>query len=195
MTILFFDTETTGFPNPSLSSADPLQPHCVQLAAILTEEDGTERAALNLIIKPDGWSISEAASSIHGITDDIASAYGIRETVAAASFYDLMQQADLLVAHNIKFDAQIIVTMFVRAKRDWSVLDARHCTMIQATPIVNLPPTDRMIAAGFNKPKAPKLSECVSHFFGEDLEGAHDALVDVRACARIFFHMRDGVPA
>lgn len=195
MTILFFDTETTGFPNPTLSAADSLQPHCVQLAAILAEEDGTERASLNLIIKPDGWSIPEAASSIHGITGEVATAYGIRETVAAAAFYDLMQQADLLVAHNIKFDAQIIGTMFVRAKRDWRVLDARHCTMIQATPIVNLPPTDRMIAAGFNKPKAPKLSECVSHFFGEDLEGAHDALVDVRACARIFFHMRDEVPA
>lgn len=49
----------------------------------------------------------------------------------------------------------------------------------------------RMLAAGISKPKAPKLAECVKHFFGEDLAGAHDALVDVRACARVFFRLRD----
>jgi DNA polymerase-3 subunit epsilon len=62
--------------------------------------------------------------------------------------------------------------------------------MEAAAPIVNLPPTERMLAAGFNKPKAPKLEECIHHFFGETLAGAHDALVDVRACARVYFHLQ-----
>lgn len=46
-----------------------------------------------------------------------------------------------------------------------------------------------MLAAGFTKPKPPKLEECIRHFFDEALEGAHDALVDVRACARVHRHL------
>jgi DNA polymerase-3 subunit epsilon len=46
-----------------------------------------------------------------------------------------------------------------------------------------------MLAAGFNKPKPPKLSECIQFFFNEELVGAHDALVDVRACVRVFRHL------
>ena len=62
--------------------------------------------------------------------------------------------------------------------------------MTSAAPIVNLPPTDRMRAAGRTGPKSPKLSECVQHFFSEEMIGAHDAMVDVRACARVFFHLK-----
>lgn len=38
--ILFFDTETTGFPHKSKPVDHPDQPHVVQLAAELTEDDG-----------------------------------------------------------------------------------------------------------------------------------------------------------
>jgi DNA polymerase-3 subunit epsilon len=61
--------------------------------------------------------------------------------------------------------------------------------MEAATPVLNLPPTERMIAAGFDKPKPPKLEECIRHFFNEDLEGAHDAMADVIACRRVYFHL------
>jgi len=62
--------------------------------------------------------------------------------------------------------------------------------MTAAAPIVNIPPTPKMLAAGFNKPKSPKLEECIKHFFGEELPGAHDAMIDVIACRRIYFHMK-----
>ena len=47
-----------------------------------------------------------------------------------------------------------------------------------------------MVAAGFNKPKPPKLEECIKHFFNETLEGAHDAMVDLAACSRVYFHLK-----
>jgi len=47
-----------------------------------------------------------------------------------------------------------------------------------------------MLAAGFTKPKPPKLEECIRHFFNEELDGAHDAMVDVRACRRVYFHLQ-----
>lgn len=188
--ILFFDTETTGLPDRYTPLNSDRQPHCVQLAALLTEDDGTERASLNLIVHPDGWTIPEAAARVHGITTEMAQRCGVREAIAAAAFYDLTKKADLLVAHNIKFDVQIIDIMFARVPRGWRLLGEKFCTMDAASPLVNLPPTERMIAAGIDKPKAPKLEECIRHFFNEELKGAHDAMVDVRACARLFFHLR-----
>ncbi|MFT9221945.1 3'-5' exonuclease [Gluconobacter oxydans] len=191
MSILFFDTETSGFPKPGLPTGHEDQPHCVQLAAILTDDQGQEEACVNVIIRPDGWTVPDRAAAIHGITTEKAARYGIREQVAAVLFYDLTCRADLLVAHNIKFDRQIVATMYARAKRsEWKLPEAQFCTMEAAAPLVNLPPTPRMRAAGIIKPKAPKLEECIQHFYGETLEGAHDALVDVRACARIYFEMK-----
>jgi DNA polymerase III subunit epsilon len=190
--ILFFDTETTGLPVEHLPIGHEDQPHVVQLAAILTEDDGTERASINLTVHPDGWTVPDGAARVHGITTELAARTGIRAAVAAVLFGDLMKKADLLVAHNIKFDRQLLATLFARTKRADAVSPfniKQHCTMEQATPLVNLPPTDRMILAGINKPKSARLEECVKHFFGQTLDGAHDALVDVRACARIYFHM------
>ena len=73
-----------------------------------------------------------------------------------------------------------------------SPVEKYDCTMQMATPILNLPPTEKMLRAGFNKPKPPNLSECCAYFFDKELEGAHDALVDVRACKDVYFAIKNG---
>jgi DNA polymerase-3 subunit epsilon len=64
-----------------------------------------------------------------------------------------------------------------------------RCTQALSSPLLNLPPSERMRAAGFSKPKPPKLSESYQFFFNEELVGAHDALVDARACARVYLEL------
>lgn len=194
--ILFFDTETTGLPEFVRPFGDERQPHLVQIACLLTDDDGTERASVNLIVAP-GVPIPDGASRVHGITDLIADRCGVPSSTALAMWNKLAERADIIVAHNIKFDIALMQIAWARHfGADGPTFEQRHgkrlrfCTMDAAAPIVNLPPTARMLAAGYNKPKAPRLEEAVSHFFGETLEGAHDALVDVRACARIYFHMK-----
>lgn len=194
--ILFFDTETTGLPNFRAPMDDDSQPHLVQLACLLTEDDGTERSSLSLIVNPRA-PIPAGASAVHGITDLIADRAGVFNETAVAMWSRLAERADLLVAHNIRFDMAIMAAAHARhspgglLKMDKAHAGrARFCTLDAAAPIVNLPPTEKMVAAGFNKPKPPKLEECIQYFFGETLEGAHDALVDVRACARVFFHLK-----
>lgn len=187
--IIVFDTETTGFPNPNLPLDHADQPHIVQLACILFEDNGTERSSLSVIVNP-GVPIPERASAVHGITDEVAERCGIAPFVATAMLFHMIGRADLVVAHNAPFDAAIARTAFRRCSMVLPSQPQQFCTMRAATPVLNLPPTERMRAAGFTKPKAPKLAECIRHFFGEDLDGAHDALVDVRACARVYFHLR-----
>ena len=51
---LFFDTETTGLPVDHLPPHSAAQPKLVQLAFILAEIGGPERASCNLMIAPEG---------------------------------------------------------------------------------------------------------------------------------------------
>lgn len=192
--ILFFDTETTGIWDKRLPPDHPQQPHIVQLACLLTEADGTERAAVNLIVRPDDWDIPSGASAIHGITTEIAQRCGVSEAMVVACWDRLGRISDVMVAHNIEFDWGVMETAAGRTGACNPEVGNGgpdlFCTMQAATPILNMPPTSRMLAVGINKPKPPKLEECIQFWFGEKHEKAHDALADVRACARIYFHMK-----
>jgi DNA polymerase-3 subunit epsilon len=65
------------------------------------------------------------------------------------------------------------------------------CTARLATPIMKLPPTAKMRAAGRHHPKTANLGEAYLHFTGKPLEGAHDAMVDVLACTEVYFAIKD----
>lgn len=193
--ILFFDTETTGLPDDRLPIDHDQQPHLAQIAAQLRKPDGAIIGAFSLIVDP-GVPIPEGASNIHGVTTEIAQKFGVKNQTAAGMFAHFCRRASLIVAHNSKFDVGVMSTAMARAGVDAVHVEMpTYCTMEAASPIVNLPPTDRMKAAGFDKPKPPKLEECIDHFFGEALEGAHNALIDVEACARLYFHLKTLEPA
>ena len=195
--ILVFDTETTGFPNPNLAPDHESQPYIVQLAAELCGDDGRTLAQFSVVID-NGVEIPEKAAAIHGITTERAAEIGIPADVALELFIHLYGMADLIVAHHAPFDAKIMDIALARraARRGGSPIAILSmgkpvfCTMKAATPVVNIPPTERMRAAGFNRPKSPKLEECIEHFFGEKLSGAHDAMVDVGAAKRVYFYLK-----
>jgi DNA polymerase-3 subunit epsilon len=63
--------------------------------------------------------------------------------------------------------------------------------MRMAQPIVKLPPTERMVAAGIGGYKSPRLEEAYLHFFAKEMENAHDALADVLARKDIYFAMQE----
>ena len=187
--ILFFDTETTGLYSDRVPLDHPSQPHIVQIAMMLTDDAGSPISTLSMVVNPE-CPIPPGATAVHGISDDLARGVGISEKTAAGLFRHMSSRAKLIVAHNAKFDIGVMLSACAReGMRHRGDLPA-FCTMEAASPIVNLPPTERMLAAGFDKPKPPKLEECIAHFFGETLDGAHDALVDVQACARVFFHLK-----
>lgn len=193
MTVLFFDTETTGFVQEKLPIDDPSQPYIVQLAAQLCEDDGKVVASFSLIVDPGIGTIRipEKASIVHGITDQRCARFGVSPESALGFFTHLYQRCDLVVAHNMKFDRAVIEAAISRHySKIMPLRKPLFCTMEAASPVLNLPPTERMKAAGFNKPKPPKLKECIRVFFDEELADAHDAMGDVVACRRIYFHLK-----
>lgn len=195
--ILFYDTETTGLPLFREKSSDPRQPHIVQAAAILADEDSrAEIASFNLIVRPDGWEIPDEVAKIHGITTAYAHAHGIPEQQVVSSVLGLAQVAGLRVGHNESFDARILRIAIKRFVNDevadvWKQGQA-ECTANLATPIVKAKPTEAMRATGRLGPKKPKLSEAYEFFTGQKLENAHSAMADTRACMAVYWAIKDG---
>jgi len=182
--ILFFDTETTGIPAWKDPSDSEHQPHIVQLAAIVCDEDtGKVLSIMDVIVRPtDDWEIPAETTAIHGITPEIAETYGVPEHLALDMFLNLWR-GSVCVAHNSPFDQRIIRIAMSRFNKNeamkaaWKSSDGHLCTMSQARRIM-----------GGSKP--PKLSEAYEHFTGKVLEGAHSAIADARACMEIYFEMK-----
>lgn len=192
MLVFAYDTETTGMVLFKERSNDPRQPHIVQIAGALADTETREVvASIDLIVRPDGWEISDEMAEIHGITQEQATRLGVSEPMAMSSALQLWQIADYRLAHNEQFDSRIMRAAIARygdettAER-WKQGRA-ECTAKLCRPICAIPPTPNMVAAGFNSPKTPKLQEAYQHFYGHPFEGAHSAMPDVLACLDVYW--------
>jgi DNA polymerase-3 subunit epsilon len=188
---LAFDTETTDVPRPHLELDHLAQPHLLQFAAVLFNDDGTELDRLFTMVRPGRRALlSTHAFAAHGITLEEAFHRGIEASDVFRWFASASKRSTCIIGHNVEFDLRIMAIVAARlGQTRWSAPAQTFCTMTHSTPLVNLPPTLRMMAAGRFHPKSPTLSECVRHFFGEEHTDAHDAAADVKACIRIFRHL------
>lgn len=177
--ILFYDTETTGLPDWKSPSDSLEQPHIVQLAAILADQD-TQKiiSSMDVIVRPEGWEISEEMTAIHGISHEQAVKVGVPEDLALHMFLKLWN-GSLRAAHNKTFDQRIIRIAIKRyaeselIQENWAEKDNHFCTMRAAQGVIG--------------GKQPKLSEAYEHFTGNVLEGAHNAMVDTMACMEVYW--------
>lgn len=178
---LFFDSETTGKADFRAPASATHQPRIVQLGALLTSDEGDEISSINLIIKPRTFEIPAEASAIHGITTGVAKLVGVEIEDALTVFLCLWNAADTVVAHNKGFDLLMLdIEAHHWKKLPWDKTKKQFCTMSAMTPICKLP-------GNYGDWKWPKLQEAHKHAFGVEFDGAHDAMADVRACAKVYF--------
>jgi DNA polymerase III subunit epsilon len=181
--LLFFDTETTGF-----MTQQPLghESHgrIVQLAFIVTDNDGKEMASYNSLINTP-VEIGGEALEVHGKTKDMCERYGVEPITALSIFHGYAKRCDKVIGHNVYFDRCMVMNELVIAGRDWQWLDDMpyDCTMAMMQDVCELPLT--------------AAQEAYKYCFGVEFDGAHDALADVRACKDVYFwvlneRMRNG---
>ncbi|XAI95932.1 DNA polymerase III alpha subunit [Microcystis phage Mwe-JY26] len=184
MNILFFDTETTGLLDWKAPYFAPHQPELVQLGAILTDENLKERARIDVIVLPDG-DIPEKASSVHGVTKDVADRFAVSRSAATLLFDDLLCVADRIVAHNADYDIPVMRRAFYMENRSQHGFDEVEivCTKLSATPICRILKSNARHHADF---KWPSLDEAHRYFFDRGVENAHNAIVDVEACKAVY---------
>jgi DNA polymerase-3 subunit epsilon len=193
MKILFFDTETTGIRR---YKGDTFVPRLVQLGAILQDSD-TRRvlAEVNLIAHPGLTQIPDEVAAIHGITTDMAVDGGVPMGMIDSIFANLLDKAELVVAHNFQFDADVVLDNLESSITQ--LQDKKtFCTMLGSVFIVKSPLTDRQktyFTRAGKLPdypfKVPTLMETHKYFFKRGFDGAHDAMADVRACRDIYFEL------
>lgn len=186
------DTETTGFP-PRRPAAEALAHweawdgcRVVQIAWQVYEDAdeaghlAEKVASAVYVVRPDGFTIPERAAAIHGYTTERAMAEGvdIGEALAALAATMAAYPDAIFVAHNMDFDAGIIVAELARARMveaETFVAARKHCTMVSNTP---------------PKGRWPRLGVLYQTIFGREMDGAHSADGDAQACASIYMASR-----
>lgn len=179
MKVFVFDTETTGF----VEREGPLeiQPYIIQFSGILLEmgTDGvlTEIDRIDEYVKPP-ISIPFGASQVHHIYDaDVADKPTIAESMNR--FLSYLNDADIVVGHNIEYDEQVLYYELERLNRrgDYSPKKTL-CTMKETIEFCAFPGR----GVGY---KFPKLNELYKKLFWDFFEWAHSAIYDVEATVRV----------
>lgn len=191
--ILFFDTETSSLWNFRADAGHICQPHIVQLAMMLVDADEEPDRrlihAVNLIVRPQK-QIDPEASAVHGISQEKAEEFGVPRRLAVSMFHHLVKQADLVVAHNVDFDRNVLRNSYINEGVEMPQFRT-FCTMKTSTEICQIPHANPNRGRN-NSYKWPKLIEAYKILVDEaGFEGAHDAMVDVQACVKIFFALRE----
>jgi DNA polymerase III epsilon subunit-like protein len=182
---LFFDTETTGLPRNWKSPVTDLDnwPRLVQIAWLAYDRRGNQISGKDFIIKPEGFSIPSDASRIHGISTEKAQREGEDLLAVLKDFSSQLDQAECLIAHNMRFDEKIVGAELLRSNMTNCIPHKmKICTMISST--------DYCALDGPYGPKWPKLSELHFKLFGAGFEESHNAAVDISATAKCFWEMK-----
>jgi formylglycine-generating enzyme required for sulfatase activity len=153
------------------------------LAFLYYDEDGKKISGGDFIIKPEGFIIPEDASRVHGITTERANKEGIALATVLQLFNSMINQAEVLVAHNMNFDEKIVGAEFLRLGMENPVPAKRKiCTMESATNFCAL--------SGPYGYKWPKLAELHEKLFQTGFEEAHNAANDINATAKCFWELK-----
>jgi DNA polymerase III epsilon subunit-like protein len=181
MRALIFDTETTGLWNNRAARGNPNQPDAVQLAAMLVDLTTFKPISWLNVLVSDAKPSEEKALETHGKTPELLEQFGVPRRVAVAIFNNLLKKTDVLIAHNIEFDLNIMAQAYILEGIAPPDFPPRYCTMLSSVDICAIPSPHR--SGSF---KWPKLIEAYKLLVDpEGFSNAHDALADVRACFEI----------
>lgn len=184
---LFFDTETTGLPKNYKAPASDLEnwPRIIQIAWAYFEDENLISSEKHLI-KPDGWEIpKEKFWFENGFSQETSMKEGVELAEVVNKFMNLYNESDYIIAHNYDFDEKILDAELIRLSIEKQNNPDPICTMKSSTDFCEIPNQ-----YGYNSFKWPKLQELHEKLFNSRFDSAHDALADVKACARCFFELK-----
>lgn len=178
---MIFDTETTGLPPKKCDITDSEAWGRCRMVQIAWEiYEGKElHSKYCTLIKLDGFTIPPIASSIHGITDDIANEKGAPIHDVFDKLREELPYISTVVAHNIRFDDNVMLSELHRYNehdlvRLWNGT-TKVCTMLMSKP-----PKGRWL----------KLSDLYRKLMNEEPSGnLHQADVDVSLCSQCYFKL------
>jgi DNA polymerase III epsilon subunit-like protein len=203
MKILVFDTETTGLSK--FKKVLPVQidswPYIVQFSYMMYDKQSIEKVGDDIIKLPPGVVIPEETSKIHGITNEMCET-GVDISECLLKFAEYYSQADVIVAHNLSFDLNMITAELIRliysGKETHHLVDyskllkslshppenKHYCTLQNSIVLCNIKAVN---LAGKEYTKFPTLSELHKELFQTIPVNLHNSLNDVVVCLRCYY--------
>lgn len=195
MKTVVFDLETTGVPpkNADYKTQYKDFPFIVTFAWKVNDQETKE-----FIINQEGREIPEAATKIHGITNEMANAspYVFEEVIN--EFITDSKDNDFAIGHNVYFDSSIVKANSLRMLHDKNLFgasplfsyieeilhkDRRIDTMKSTIKFCNLP--------GPYGAKWPKLTELYAKLFDGETFDAHSSKNDVDATYKCYLKLKE----
>jgi DNA polymerase III epsilon subunit-like protein len=176
---VFFDTETTGFPNKQHPYGHISQPWVIQFAMIVRKDGKVLKEEEHLVNIP--VDVPENITQITGLTkEDLQD--GETSEFIYSLFYNTIKTADKVIGHNISFDLELMRIMSHRVQKEkrGRLTPTYICTMKSAVPICKIP-------GKYKGYKWPNLTEAYKIIVDDKgFEKAHTALADVKACMAVY---------
>jgi DNA polymerase III epsilon subunit-like protein len=193
MRVIVFDTETTGLPKfrKAHPSKSELYPYICQFSWLVYDDKTNEFYTRDYIIKlPNGVTIPEECTKIHGITNEKMLSEGVDIKEVLREFTRDWLKCQILIAHNLNFDNRVIQAEYFRNEPiNWLGRHRKieYCTMNYGKKFTNIQLPSKFNSGTYQKP--PKLIELHKELFSSEPSNLHNSLVDVLACFRCYFKM------
>lgn len=195
---IIYDIETNGKIKNWNRRADTSDnwPRIVSIAWRFYGMDRRLIQNINLVVRPDGWTIPKSATDVHGFNDEKARIEGRDLLYVLQCFLLVHGQSKYQIGHNIAFDRKIIQCEILRIFKKYHYLGESKpydmksiesiCTMNKTRKFCNLANKNGI------KGKPPKLSELYQKLFNKQPSGdLHDASYDVKITSECFFELLD----
>lgn len=183
---LVFDIETTGFPQRKnvhpYKTSNYETSRMIELGYMIVNDitGETVKEVSHLIQHPNKVGINN--SHIHGITEEMVLEDG--ETVHSVldELYEDLKQVDTMVAHNMDFDFNILLSEVYR----WYPMYNHLLGELYNKKLVC---TVQMGKSLMPNGKYPKLIELYQKLFDEEWIQPHRALEDCRVCSKCYLKL------
>lgn len=196
MKTLFIDLETNGLPkfvkfntyyDPTLKENEKYydSSRIIEIAYIICDDKCLVLKEYSTLIRPDNFDITN--TNIHGITLEACISKGKCLKDAFKTLMDDLKGVDKIVAHNVKFDYNVLLSEYYRYN-----LDREY--KFNFNKIKKLCTMDMGLAYMKKRSKVtkyPKLTELYKYLFNEDIVQEHRALSDVIYCMACYYMIYD----
>lgn len=173
------DKETTGLLNDK-SQDFMAQPGIVQLGVLVLDPQFKELAHMDLLVNPDISAAAWApeAIEVHGIKpEDVANSPSFM--AIAPQFAEMVRGCKYWVGFNTRFDRKVLWWQLLKYGLEmnfpWPPEELDMMKVVR----------DKLNTRGKRGTKPVTLSEAYENIMGKPMEGAHDALADIRGTAEL----------
>lgn len=173
---LIYDCETTGLPLFNKPSDDAAQPHLIQLAALLVDDELNVQQTFSWNVKSEGWEVPPEITQLTGLTTQALTDTGL-PLEEVINMFMAISANHLLVGHNEGFDRRMIRISLKRLKMPNSVCEEWK----------NRPSYDTCLEGQkVTGTKRQTLKELYRYYEGKDPDSVHTALMDCHSTLTVY---------